>query len=161
MVWFFPQVPVICSPSSAGCFQPAISSLFFHDFGCLTFPPPLPSLSCLRRAHAVGVWSSFFFGKGKRRKGMLLAHTVKLLSSLQEGGKNKSKQLILGRGKGTRACSSFGEECPLLSPCCIYTPLKCKMGCLDVGPRLSLSPFWVILELVSIPILLQDRQVQH
>jgi hypothetical protein len=43
----------------------------------------------------------------------------------------------LGRGKGTRACNSFGEECSSLSPCCIYTPLKCKRGCLDVGPRLS------------------------
>jgi hypothetical protein len=60
----------------------------------------------------------------------------------------------LRRGKGIRACSLFWEECPFFSPCCIYTPLKCKRGCLDVGPRLSLSPFWVILELVSILILL-------
>jgi len=35
------------------------------------------------------------------------AHVVELLSSLWEGGKNKSMQLILGRGKGARACNSF------------------------------------------------------
>jgi hypothetical protein len=32
---------------------------------------------------------------------------------------------------------------------------------LDVGPRLSLSPFWVFFGLVSIPILPYDKSVQH
>jgi hypothetical protein len=35
------------------------------------------------------------------------AHAAELLSSLWERGKNKSMQLILGRGKGARACNSF------------------------------------------------------
>jgi hypothetical protein len=41
----------------------------------------------------------------------------------------------------------------------LYHLLNAK-GCLDVGPRLSLSPFWAIIGLVSIPILHQDRSVQ-
>ena len=35
------------------------------------------------------------------------------------------------------------EESPMLSPC-IYNPYKCA-GCLGIGPRLFLPPFWVIL----------------
>jgi outer membrane PBP1 activator LpoA protein len=38
------------------------------------------------------------------------AHATELLSSLWERGKNKSMQLILGRAKGARTCSSFWEE---------------------------------------------------
>jgi len=113
VVWFFPQVSVICSPSSASCFQPALGSLFFHDFGFLTFPIPLPfpSLSHLRRAHVVGVWSSFSLERGGEERACCWAHVAELLSSLWKGRKNKSMQLVLGRGKGIRACSSFGGEC--------------------------------------------------
>jgi outer membrane PBP1 activator LpoA protein len=38
------------------------------------------------------------------------AHATELLSSLWERGKNKSMQLILGRAKRARTCSSFWEE---------------------------------------------------
>jgi len=123
VVWFFPQVLVFCPSSSAGCFQPALGSLFFHDFGCSTFPLPLPSLSLLRRAHAAAVWSSFSLERGREERACCWAHAAELLSSLWEGGKNKSMQLILGRGKGTRACSSFGEECSSLSLLAAFIPL--------------------------------------
>jgi hypothetical protein len=33
----------------------------------------------------------------------LKAHAVELLSSFLEGGKNKSMQLILGKGKGSKS----------------------------------------------------------
>jgi len=38
------------------------------------------------------------------------AHAAELLSSLCEGGKNKSMQLILRRVKEARTCNSFWEE---------------------------------------------------
>jgi len=80
------------------------------------------------------------------------AYAAVLLNSLWEGGKNKNMQLILGKGKGVRACSLFWKreggqehvarfgksgESPFLSPC-IYNP-QSMLGCL--GPRLSLPPF--------------------
>jgi len=120
------------------------------------FNLPSPSFFSLTPKKGTCSWGLVKFSseRGREERACCWAHVAELLSSLWEGGKNKSMQLILRRGKGIRACSLFWEECPFFSPCCIYTPLKCKRGCLDVGPRLSLSPFWVILELVSILILL-------
>jgi len=70
---------------------------------------------------------------------------------------------VVGRFSGEEEGKSMQpvlERVPLsLSLLHLYHLLNAK-GCLDVGPRLSLSPFWAIIGLVSIPILHQDRSVQ-
>jgi len=64
------------------------------------------------------------------------------LSSFWEGGKNKSMQLILGRGKGTRACNSFGEECLSLSLLAAFIPLlNEKKGMFGRWTKVVLIPF--------------------
>ena len=64
---------------------------------------------------------------------------------------------FLGRGRRQDHATCFGKSSPFSIPAA-FIPLLNTKGCLDVGPRLSLSPFWVILGLVSIPILPQVRR---
>jgi len=67
---------------------------------------------------------------------------------------------IFGERKKARTCSSFWKSAHF-SLLVAFIPLLNAKGCLDVGPRLSLSPYWVILGLVSIPILPYDKLVQQ
>jgi len=96
----------------------------------------------------------FFFGKGRRRKGMLLGTCSRVVELFLGKKKEQEHATHFGKREGDKSMQLVWGRVPLsLSPCCIYTHLKCKRRCLDVGLRLSLSPFWVILGLVSIPIL--------
>ena len=60
---------------------------------------------------------------------------------------------IFEERKKVRACNLFWKECPFLSRCCICTPLKCKGGVWMLDQGCPYPHFWVILGLVSIPIL--------
>jgi len=59
---------------------------------------------------------------------------------------------FLGRGRRQEHVACFEKSAPF-SLIAAFIPFLNANGCLDVGPRLSLSPFWVILGLVPIPIL--------
>jgi hypothetical protein len=59
---------------------------------------------------------------------------------------------ILGRGRRQEHAARFGKSAPF-SLFVAFIPLLNVNGCLDVGPRLPLSPFCHIFGLVSIPIL--------
>jgi hypothetical protein len=59
---------------------------------------------------------------------------------------------FLGRGRRQEHATRFGKSAHFSLPVA-FIPLFNAKGCLDIGPRLSLSPFWVILGLVSISIL--------
>jgi len=57
-----------------------------------------------------------------------------------------------GRGRRQEHAACFGKSAPF-SLFAAFIPLLNVNGCLDVGPRLPLSPFCYIFGLVSIPIL--------
>jgi len=59
---------------------------------------------------------------------------------------------FLKRRRRQEHAACFGKSAPLSLPAA-FIPLLNAKRCLEVRPRLSLSPFWVILVLVSIPIL--------
>jgi hypothetical protein len=59
---------------------------------------------------------------------------------------------FLGRGRRQEHATRFGKSAHF-SLIAAFIPLLNAKGCLDAKPRLSLSPFWVILRLVFIPIL--------
>jgi len=120
MVWFFPQVSVFyleegcvcCSHDCCRFWQEGLGFSFHHVFGHLSSALALFSRSTLGDLHAAG----------------------RFQSSLWERGLFPAElQLDLGERKKARACSLFWKNCPFLSPCCIYTTLKCKRGVWRAG----------------------------
>jgi hypothetical protein len=94
----------------------------------------------------------FFFGKGKRRKGMLLGTCSKVVELSLGRRKEQEHATHFGKREGDKSMQLvWGRVSLSLSPCCIYTSLKCKKGVFGRWTKVVLIPLWVILELVSIP----------
>jgi hypothetical protein len=83
----------------------------------------------------------FFFGKGKRRKGMLLGTCSKVVELSLGRRKEQEHAAHFGKREGDKSMQLvWGRVLLSLSLsllAALISLLNAKRGCLDVGPRLS------------------------
>jgi hypothetical protein len=83
----------------------------------------------------------FFFGKGKRRKGMLLGTCRKVVELSLGRRKEQEHAAHFGKREGDKSMQLvWGRVLLSLSLsllAALISLLNAKRGCLDVGPRLS------------------------
>jgi hypothetical protein len=83
----------------------------------------------------------FFFGKGKRRKGMLLGTCSKVVELSLGRRKEQEHAAHFGKREGDKSMQLvWGRVLLSLSLsllAALISLLNAKRGCLDIGPRLS------------------------
>jgi hypothetical protein len=85
-------------------------------------------------------WVKFFFGKGKRRKGMLLGTCSKVVELSLGRRKEQEHATHFGKREGDKSMQLVWGRVSVslsLSLLHLYPFYMEKKGCLDVGPRLS------------------------
>jgi len=116
---------------------------FFPWFRQFNLPSPSPF--SLTPKEGICSWGlvKFFFGKGKRRKGMLLGTCSKVVELSLGRRKEQEHATHFGKREGDKSMQLVWGRVSLslsLSPYCIYTPFTWKKGVFGRWTKVVLIP---------------------